>query len=96
MTYTLFEYAKENVVTLTSDQPDQPEPTHEDVISTAKNEDRKSAEKETKSKMTKAQKRRMWDKAEGGAKGGEKPRGWDWADIIRHLSQTGGKEDSPP
>jgi len=94
MTYTLFEYAKENVETLTENQPDKPEPTSEDVISTAKTEEKeKSAEREAKSKMTKAQKRRMWDKVEAGAKGGEKPRGWDWIDIIKHLSQTGSKEE---
>lgn len=27
-----------------------------------------------------------------GGKGGERPRGWDWVDIVKHLSQTGGKD----
>lgn len=39
-----------------------------------------------KEKLTKAQKRRQWDQA---ATGGEKPRGWNWVDIVKHLSQCG-------
>src|SRR5262245_56888864 len=39
-----------------------------------------------RSQMTKAQKRKMWDRAEGGTCG-ERERGWDWVDIIKHLSQ---------
>eukprot|EP01025_Chloroclados_australasicus_P021607 TRINITY_DN22699_c0_g1_i4.p2 TRINITY_DN22699_c0_g1~~TRINITY_DN22699_c0_g1_i4.p2 ORF type:complete len:196 (+),score=36.17 TRINITY_DN22699_c0_g1_i4:88-675(+) len=35
--------------------------------------------------MTKAQKRRYFDKF--GTTDKEKPRGWDWVDIISHLSQ---------
>ncbi|KOB69890.1 Small androgen receptor-interacting protein [Operophtera brumata] len=33
------------------------------------------------------QARRAWDKAEMG-KAGEKPRGWDWVDIVKHLSHV--------
>lgn len=40
-----------------------------------------------KEQLTKAQKRRMWDKTDHT---GTKPRGWDWVDIVKHLSQTGG------
>ncbi|XP_063700997.1 RWD domain-containing protein 4 [Culicoides brevitarsis] len=43
----------------------------------------KAAKKEH---LTKAQKRRLWDKTDHT---GTKPRGWDWVDIIKHLSQTG-------
>ena len=35
----------------------------------------------------------MWQK--GGLEEGDRARGWDWVDVIRHLSQTGGKEDQP-
>ena len=42
--------------------------------------------KERKVTLTKAQKRRQWDKMDGK---GEKPRGYDWVDVIKHLSQTG-------
>ena len=41
--------------------------------------------------LTKAQKRRMWEK--GGLDKDERARGWDWVDVIRHLSQTGPKDD---
>lgn len=44
-----------------------------------------------KEQLTKAQKRRMWDK--GGLESEERPRGWNWFDVIRHLSQTGGSKD---
>ena len=99
MTYTLIEFAKENVESLTDDQPEKPDTSAgtSEVISTSsknENEDKeKSAEREIDKNMTKAQKRRMWDKMEAGAKAGERPRGWDWMDIIKHLSQTGNKED---
>lgn len=42
---------------------------------------------EKKEQLTKAQKRRAWDKAELG-RAGEKPRGYDWVDIVKHLSQV--------
>lgn len=45
-----------------------------------------------KEQLTKSQKRRLWDKSDNK---GVKPRGWDWVDIIRHLSQTGYKDDVP-
>lgn len=43
--------------------------------------------KERRVVMTKSQKRRQWDRMDGK---GEKPRGYDWVDVIKHLSQTGG------
>lgn len=51
---------------------------------------KKAAKKE---QLTKAQKRRQWDKSDGK---GEKPRGWDWVDIVKHLSQTGSKDEASP
>ncbi|XP_055640861.1 RWD domain-containing protein 4 [Toxorhynchites rutilus septentrionalis] len=41
-----------------------------------------------KEQLTKAQKRKQWDRVD---KKGNRPRGWDWVDIVKHLSQTGGK-----
>ncbi len=41
--------------------------------------------------LTKSQKRRQWDRMDGK---GEKPRGFDWVDVIKHLSQTGGGPQS--
>lgn len=49
---------------------------------------KKPAKKET---LTKAQKRRQWDQA---ATGGERPRGWDWVDICKHLAQVGNKDEA--
>lgn len=45
-----------------------------------------------KEQMTKSQKRRMWERTDNK---GQKQRGWDWVDVIRHLSQTGQKEEAP-
>ena len=48
--------------------------------------------KETKKEqLSKAQKRRQWNKCDIH---GEKPRGWNWVDIIKHLGQTGGRLDN--
>jgi hypothetical protein len=44
--------------------------------------------KERKEQLTKNQKRKMYEKLNAA---GEKPRGYDWVDIIKHLSQTGGQ-----
>ena len=44
-----------------------------------------------KEQLTKAQKRNAWKK--GGLDKGERERGWDWIDVIRHLSQTGSKQE---
>lgn len=46
-----------------------------------------------KEQLSKSQKRKQWDRVDGR---GERPRGWDWVDIVKHLSQTGSKEDSIP
>lgn len=46
-----------------------------------------SKKPEKKEQLSKAQKRRAWDRAEIG-RAGEKPRGWDWMDIVKHLSQA--------
>lgn len=43
-----------------------------------------------KEQFTKSQKRRQWNHRVAGDDG-QRPRGHDWMDIIRHLSQTGGK-----
>jgi hypothetical protein len=45
--------------------------------------------KERRVVLTKAQKRRQWDKMDGR---GEKARGYNWVDVIKHLSQTGGAQ----
>ena len=49
--------------------------------------------KEKKEQLSKNQKRRLYDKfgTQGMMEG--KQRGWNWVDLIRHLSQTGSKPD---
>ena len=54
-------------------------------------EEVKKEVKEKKEQLTKAQKRRMFDKF---GHAGDRPRGWDWVDIIKHLSQTAHKDYS--
>ncbi|XP_028168004.1 RWD domain-containing protein 4 isoform X1 [Ostrinia furnacalis] len=87
MTYTLFECLKEKVPEILAEQ------TEEAIVSSRVEkiviEDQVDTSKKTEKKeqLTKAQKRRAWDKAEIG-RGGEKPRGWDWVDIVKHLSQA--------
>ncbi|KAM9335263.1 RWD domain-containing protein 4 [Symphorus nematophorus] len=84
MMYTLFEWAKENqealmenhkpvvtAVTLTSNS----EVTT--ATSTAKKKDKKE-------QLTKAQKRRMISRTDNK---GELPRGWNWVDVIKHVSE---------
>lgn len=46
-----------------------------------------------KEKLTKAQKRRQWDQCQA-MTGGERPRGWNWVDIVKHLSQCGNKDEA--
>uniref|UniRef100_A0A8C5L2C9 RWD domain containing 4 n=1 Tax=Jaculus jaculus TaxID=51337 RepID=A0A8C5L2C9_JACJA len=49
-----------------------------------------SKKKDTKEQLSKAQKRKLADKTDHK---GELPRGWNWVDVIKHLSKTGSKED---
>eukprot|EP00095_Tigriopus_kingsejongensis_P001649 maker-scaffold801_size95070-snap-gene-0.19 protein:Tk01649 transcript:maker-scaffold801_size95070-snap-gene-0.19-mRNA-1 annotation:"rwd domain-containing protein 4a" len=92
MTYTLFEYIKEHFDELLAQQPDVIQAVTEALAKVkTDDDDADSGNKSQKKKdqqLTKAQKRRMWDK--GGLESEERPRGWNWFDVIRHLSQTGG------
>ena len=56
---------------------------HETVV----NQD-EGKKKEKKEQFSKSQKRKMFDRMTNAATG-EKPRGWDWVDIVKHLSQSG-------
>jgi len=95
MTYSLFEWVKESFDTLIEKQPETIDVVVDKIEKKLKIEDPDAEESKKKSKgpsnqMTKAQKRRMWDK--GGAEE-ERTRGWDWIDVVKHLHQTGGKDD---
>ncbi|PRD32701.1 UNVERIFIED_CONTAM: Rwdd4 [Trichonephila clavipes] len=86
MTYTLFELAKDNAEELTKLQPEcLISPEEETAIEVI------SAKKEKKTLLTKQQKRRLAERLD--AKG-ERPRGFDWVDVVKHLSQIGSKTDT--
>uniref|UniRef100_A0A3P9HTV7 RWD domain containing 4 n=1 Tax=Oryzias latipes TaxID=8090 RepID=A0A3P9HTV7_ORYLA len=83
MTYTLFEWAKENQEALMEN--------HRPVVSAVtltSNCDVTSApsamkKKEKREQLTKAQKRRIISRTDHK---GELPRGWNWVDVIKHVS----------
>ncbi|XP_059141128.1 RWD domain-containing protein 4-like [Physella acuta] len=88
MTFSLFEWVKDNLDSLLSEQPETPiisAPTQETVDES----DDSPAKKDKKEQLTKSQKRRLFDRFGTS----DRPRGWDWVDIIKHLSQTGGKQE---
>ena len=102
MTYTLFECLKEKLTELLPQLEEElkasklakineniKKMTIAPVIKTS--EEKTPAQSQKKEQLTKAQKRRMWDKTDNK---GNRARGWDWVDIIKHLSQTGSKEES--
>merc|ERR1712172_228821 len=82
MTYTLFEWAKENLDTLLEAQP-------ESLVVEAME---RVQVKEKKEQLTKGQKRNAWRK--GGLNEEDRQRGWNWVDVIKHLHQTGGTADA--
>lgn len=92
MTFSLLEWVKDNLDSLLAAQPvsqamreSAPQSVSEDKqppTSAA------PAVKEKKETMSKSQKRRMFDRFGATM---DRPRGWDWVDIIKHLSQTGGQ-----
>lgn len=98
MTYTLFECVKEQLTELL-------EQLVEELKSANLNQVTKDVETikiapvihmgdsqatVKKEQLTKSQKRRMWERTDNK---GQRQRGWDWVDVIRHLSQTGQKEE---
>lgn len=94
MTYTLVEYAKEKVEELTEGQPEKPTPTETVPNSEKSFPDSQLmavSKKEKKPKLSKQQKRKLADKLDCR---GERPRGWNWVDVVKHLSQCGPKINS--
>ena len=89
MTYSLFEWVRENVDTLLANQPETVATICDDLETKcnveADTED-VAKPKVKKEQLTKAQKRAQWKK--GGINEDDRERGWDWVDIVRHLSQT--------
>nr|AON96601.1 RWD domain-containing protein 4 [Bicyclus anynana] len=85
MTYTLFECLKEKVSEILAEQTEETIVARIEKIAVTEQTESKKPEK--KEQLSKSQKRRAWDRAEVG-RAGEKPRGWDWVDIVKHLSQA--------
>ncbi|MFH4981518.1 hypothetical protein AB6A40_008227 [Gnathostoma spinigerum] len=91
-TFSLIEYAKEHYDELVKDQKEKEELTDDGNCGTnikicADDDESNVIDGMRKLKMTKAQKRRMWDRTDA-SKAGERERGWNWVDILKHLSQT--------
>ncbi|KAK9873340.1 hypothetical protein WA026_022145 [Henosepilachna vigintioctopunctata] len=97
MTYSLFECVKEKFEEIIQEQPEHEinySAVEKLVISDNLEEDIQETKRAPKKEQfTKAQKRRQWNRLD--AKG-ERQRGWNWVDIVKHLSQTGSKDDKPP
>ena len=92
MTYSLFEWVRENLETLLEKQPESLQTVCEEIetkCTVDENNDDDETTTKTKVKkeqLTKAQKRAQWKK--GGVNEEDRERGWNWVDIVRHLSQT--------
>ncbi|XP_037538114.1 RWD domain-containing protein 4 isoform X2 [Nematolebias whitei] len=90
MMYTLFEWAKENQEELMENH----RPVMTTVTLTTCSEttalSSTATKREKKEQLTKSQKRRMINRTDNK---GELPRGWNWIDVIKHLSKTGGKDE---
>ncbi|KAF2365313.1 RWD domain [Trinorchestia longiramus] len=98
MTFSLFEWLKDNCETLLQGQDQyylemKNAVASKDVTADLEkatlgtNQDStKSTKKKQDSGLTKNQKRRIWDRQNAA---GERERGWDWVDVVKHLSQTG-------
>ncbi|XP_074847950.1 RWD domain-containing protein 4 isoform X1 [Carettochelys insculpta] len=90
MTYTLFEYAKDNKESFMENQPVHTGTSVGNNISTGTPEIAPSSKKrDKKEQLSKTQKRKLADKTDHK---GELPRGWNWVDVIK-LSKTGSKDD---
>uniref|UniRef100_A0A2M4C0U7 Putative rwd domain-containing protein 4a n=1 Tax=Anopheles marajoara TaxID=58244 RepID=A0A2M4C0U7_9DIPT len=109
MTYTLFECLKDKLDELLTDENCNAGDGQQVVIGTTANApldgeaannsdseedesgDARGARREQKrEQLTKAQKRKQWDRVDSK---GNRQRGWNWVDIVKHLSQTGGKPE---
>ncbi|XP_034252613.1 RWD domain-containing protein 4 isoform X2 [Thrips palmi] len=94
VTYTIFESIKEKLDELLKEQPETLQSvtaSMERVQLGASCATESDKPKEKKEHLTKAQKRRQWDKADSK---GQKARGWDWVDVVKHLCQTGSKAET--
>ncbi|CAB0001193.1 unnamed protein product [Nesidiocoris tenuis] len=97
MTFSLFEAIKDKLDYFFEGEDEasaaqEADASKDDVEVSSDNENAASSKKAPKKEqLTKAQKRKQWDRMDNK---GEKPRGWDWIDVIHHLSSTGPKVES--
>lgn len=108
MTYTLFECLKDKLDELLTDENCNAGDGQQMIIGTTNarveaeqsnsdsdeegvaNEGKDGKRDAKREHLTKAQKRKQWDRVDSK---GNRQRGWNWVDIIKHLSQTGGKPE---
>ncbi|XP_077866457.1 RWD domain-containing protein 4-like [Saccoglossus kowalevskii] len=90
MTYSIFEWAKENSADLMAEQKEAAlSKTDSDNVTSNTTLQQPEKKKERKEQLTKAQKRKITNRTDHK---GELARGWNWVDVIK-LSKTGGKPD---
>lgn len=93
MTYTLFECLKDKVDDILADVTENgtvdviTDMQVDNSVGDNTNDPLGGTKATKKEQLTKSQKRRLWNNADHT---GTKARGWDWVDIVKHLSQTGG------
>ncbi|XP_015341662.1 RWD domain-containing protein 4 isoform X3 [Marmota marmota marmota] len=83
MTYTLFEYAKDNKEQfMENHHPINSTTSISNIISVeTPNTAPSNKKKDKKEQLSKAQKRKLADKTDHK---GELPRGWNWVDVVKH------------
>uniref|UniRef100_A0A669QJG9 RWD domain containing 4 n=1 Tax=Phasianus colchicus TaxID=9054 RepID=A0A669QJG9_PHACC len=81
MTYTLFEYAKDNKESFMENQPVNTVTSVSNSISIGPPDVPANKKKDKKEQLSKTQKRKLADKTDHK---GELPRGWNWVDVIKH------------
>lgn len=88
MTYSIFDWAKEHLHELLEDNQEQEEERRGKQIP-KEDANTQSKKKDKREILTKAQKRRHADRTNFK---GERERGWNWVDVVKHLSKTGSKD----
>jgi len=87
MTYSLFDWMNENADDFINRIPEMEKRQQVEKPERDESDQPVKVEKQRKEQLTKAQKRRITERTNHK---GERERGWNWVDVIRHLSQTGG------
>lgn len=82
MIYSVIDYVKDNHQDLVANQT----LVFQEDISEVKAAQVKVSKAPKKEQLTKAQKRKLADRVNVD---GERARGWNWVDLVKHLSQTG-------